>query len=361
MDDSRFRCEDRADHLDVALSRSEHDATAEAKRRVLGMVPVLSGHWISPAEGATVGSRQTLVAWPSSALDDVAITRVVFHARWDGGEAEVCSATVDDADGLWSCNATLVGAGVPAGPVVLTFDVFDDAGDMSVAADVVVVTLTSGSSKVVWAKGTTKDASHVTFGDPVELVARVSDSADLQEVRFTAYYPDWANAKDAARVPGFDPKSTWRVMAICRPKGVTGAQATTKGCHWDGDKRSATVTFRWDPTIGEKTRSLPGVPKADPAITSASKACVPVTLGIGVSDAAGAMGTSPAGRVAGRCDARADALGRVVYLDPLTPPRPPTSVRIALILDRVRCPGDGPCEYPWRLSWNDVDGDPLNT
>ena len=69
----------------------------------------------------------------------------------------------------------------------------------------------------------------------------------MAEVRFTAYYPDWPNAKNAAKVSGFGPKETWRTLKVCRPK--------TKGCTWEGDEQAATVTYRWDPTGGEKKRS----------------------------------------------------------------------------------------------------------
>ena len=123
--------------------------------------------------------------------------------------------------------------GVPAGSVELSFDVLRTDGPPLVApGGTQTVTYALRAPGVVWARATTKDASHVPYGEPVTLVARVRSRTDVTEVRFTAYYPDWPNAKDAAKVKGFDPKATWRTLKVCRPK--------TKGCTWDGDKRAAT-------------------------------------------------------------------------------------------------------------------------
>ena len=293
-----------------------------------GLEPVLSGQWISPADGSTVDTRTELVAWPSSRLADVDVSQVVFQARWADGAAELCSATSGDADGLWRCTPVL-SAGVPLGPVELSFDIFDDAGDLTTAADTLSVIVTPASPpKVGWAKGTSKSAAHVRFSDSVDLVAKVSSDAGLQEVRFIAYYPGWAKPNDASKVAGFDPKEDWRVVAICRPSGVSLQPARTKGCRWQGDERSATVTYRWDPTVGEPTRSVPDLPKARAAVTEASKSCVPVTLGIEATDVQGEQASAPGGRIAPRCDAAAKNLGRRVYLDPLTPPAAPAGVRL---------------------------------
>jgi hypothetical protein len=201
--------------------------------------------------------------------------------------------------------------------------------------------------KVAWSRGTTRTASHVPLGEPVTLVARIDSPTDVEEVRFTAYYPDWANQKDAAKVAGFDPKRTWRTLKVCQPK--------TKGCAWDGDRREATVTYRWDPTVGEKSRSIPGVPKADPAITRSSKSCVPVTLMIDAVDVSGASGSAPGGKVAQRCDAKAEGLARTVYLDPLAPPAAPTNV-VGKTLS-TRNPGGDAFYNKVRVTWDDVSGE----
>ena len=117
------------------------------------------------------------------------------------------------------------------------------------------------------------------------------------------------------------------------------------------------MTYRWDPTVGEQKRSIAGVPKADPAITLASKACVPVTLGIDVVDTLGTTGSAPGGKIAQHCDAKASGLARTVYLDPLAPPAAPGNVTWA------RCRGyDGvyrdveACAWlgrPSDLGWSD--------
>ena len=62
----------------------------------------------------------------------------------------------------------------------------------------------------------TRSGTHVPFGDPLVLSARVRDSADIAEVRFRVYYPEWARP-GAALLEGFDPRSTWRQVAVCRP------------------------------------------------------------------------------------------------------------------------------------------------
>jgi len=80
---------------------------------------------------------------------------------------------------------------VPAGPVDLSFDVLRTNGSTLAAPDdSLSVTYVAGSPSVVWSKATTKDASHVPFGQPVTLVARFRSPIDVAEVRFAAYYPD---------------------------------------------------------------------------------------------------------------------------------------------------------------------------
>lgn len=311
--------------------------------------------WIEPVDGAEVGPSLRLSAWPTPLLVDGQLTdptdvaRVDFTASWSGGTAPACSATSADAEGLWSCTADLTAMGVPAGPITLSFDALRTDGSTLAAPDgSQAVTYVPASANVVWAKATTKNASHVSYGEPVTLVARFRSPVDVAEVRFTAYYPDWANAKDAAKVAGFDPRETWRTLKVCR--------LTTKGCTWDGDERAANVTYRWDPTVGEKKRSIDGVPKADPAITLASEACVPVTLGIDVVDTLGTTGSAPGGRIAQRCDAKAEGLARTVYLDPLAPPAAPRNVVETILSTRGIPETDGVVDKI-RVTWDDVSGE----
>ncbi len=179
-----------------------------------------------------------------------------------------------------------------------------------------------------WAPGTSRDARHIALGDGVDIVTHVTDPVDLREVQFTAYYADWADPKAARRLDGFDAREAWRILAVCRPRGVSGEPGRTDGCKWDGDLHDATVSFHWDPSIDERKAVVPWLPKADAAITEGDTACVPVTLAVDVIDAAGFRDSTPAGRTAGRCDATADDLGRTAYLDPLVPPAAPTGVRV---------------------------------
>jgi hypothetical protein len=82
-----------------------------------------------------------------------------------------------------------------------------------------------------------------------------------------------------------------------------------------------------------------------------------VTLGIDVVDDSGYRASAAGGRIAGRCDATAEGLGRAAYLDPPSPPDTPTGLRHSLLWKQIECPGRGFCRYPYRLSWNDVDGE----
>ncbi len=200
-----------------------------------------------------------------------------------------------------------------------------------------------------WARGTGRDAGHIPLGDGVDIVTHVTDPADLREVRFAAYYRDWADPRAARRLDGFDPRQAWRILAVCRPRGVSGEPGRTDGCRWDGDLHDATVTFHWDPSTDERKALVPWLPKADAAITDSDTGCVPVTLAVDVNDAAGYRDMTPAGRTAGRCDATADDLGRTVYLDPLAPPAAPTGVKVTPSQDCFSF--DGSCEM--RVRWTD--------
>ena len=55
---------------------------------------------------------------------------------------------------------------------------------------------------------------------------------------------------------------------------------------------------------------------------------MPVTLGVDVVDAAGTITSGPGGKIAQRCDAKAEGLARTVYLDPLAPPAAPGNVQL---------------------------------
>jgi hypothetical protein len=63
-------------------------------------------------------------------------------------------------------------------------------------------------------------------------------------------------------------------------------------------------------------------------MTESTEACVPVTIGVTAHDVTGASDAARTGRFARRCDARADGLGRTLYLNPLAPPEAPGRVRL---------------------------------
>jgi hypothetical protein len=180
-----------------------------------------------------------------------------------------------------------------------------------------------GRPRVSWNRRTTAHTANVPYGDPVRLSARVRDSVDIAEVRFRAHYPDWARETLSSQLPSFDPWRTWRELAVCRPDS-----SPRSGCTWRGNPRDALVTYRWDPTAPD-TSSPPWLPRARTAITRSSTSCVPVSLAVEVVDTAGHVARQissipPPSRCDQRASERADG-SRLVYLDPLAPPRAPAA------------------------------------
>jgi hypothetical protein len=192
------------------------------------------------------------------------------------------------------------------------------------------------------------------------LSARVRDSADIAEVRFRVYYREWARA-GAAALDGFDPRTTWRQVAVCRPPGSSGVPSRTRGCDWDGDANDAIVTYEWLPTEAGVQPAAPWLPRARIAITDADEACVPLSLGVEVIDTIGHAraldGTLP---LPLRCDdeaAEAVDGARLVYLDPLVPPATPGSrgaVGIRTVPPFEPDPLDG--DIVWRDHATNEDG-----
>ena len=186
----------------------------------------------------------------------------------------------------------------------------------------------AGRPRSSWTSAATRSGAHVAYGDPVVLSARVRDSADIAEVRFRVYYREWARPS-AAALPGFDPRTTWRQVAVCRPPGSSGVPTRTRGCDWDGDSNDAIVTYEWLPTEAGVQPAAPWLPRARLTITNADEVCVPLSLGVEVIDTSGHAraldGTLP---LPLRCDDEASEAvegARVVYLDPLVPPATPGS------------------------------------
>ncbi len=183
-----------------------------------------------------------------------------------------------------------------------------------------------GRPRARWNAKTAANGSHITFGDTVRLVARVRDASDIEQVRFRAYYPRWPRVDGSRDLPTFDPATTWRELATCSAPDA-GQRGFGSLCGWDGDARNAKVTYVWDPQAAKTQPTAPWLPPAERAMTRESRRCVPVSLAVEVIDRAGhvysQMKRLP---VPAACDDRraqsADG-ARLVYLDPLVPPRAP--------------------------------------
>lgn len=93
---------------------------------------VLSGTWVAPKDGANLTtSALTLSAKPSVTPTSLALTKVAFSITWGTTTKTACSATKADSGGTWSCTLDLTRLGVTPGPLTLSFDVYDGAGDVA--------------------------------------------------------------------------------------------------------------------------------------------------------------------------------------------------------------------------------------
>ncbi len=200
-----------------------------------------------------------------------------------------------------------------------------------------------------WAAATSRRASHIGFGQRVDIAVQARDDSRLREVRLLARYDDWP-ARKGGKFRGLDPRKTWRLLAVCRPPADSGVPGTTKGCTWNGDGRAATVSYRWRPDVADKRGAAPWLPPARAAISLGAARCVPVTLAFQVIDASGRF-HAPRGKVAKRCDAKASGLGRTVYLDPVTKPAAPTAAKLVCTVDaELGC-------VKYRLDWKHPSAD----
>ncbi|MFO7532174.1 MAG: M23 family metallopeptidase [Candidatus Limnocylindrales bacterium] len=184
-----------------------------------------------------------------------------------------------------------------------------------------------GRPRARWNARTPASGSHIRLGDTVRLVARVRDVSDIAQVRFRAWYPRWPQVDASRELTSFDPATSWRELAVCAAP-LEGPRGFGSLCAWDGDTRDARVSYVWDPQVAGNQPSAPWLPPATRAITRDSTACVPVSLAVEVIDRAGHV-YSQVGRLPlpAECDddgAESVAGARVLYLDPLVPPRAPT-------------------------------------
>jgi murein DD-endopeptidase MepM/ murein hydrolase activator NlpD len=215
------------------------------------------------------------------------------------------------------------------------------------------VTEEPGRPRARWNDRTPAHASHVVFGEPIDLVARVLDVTDISEVRFRAYYPAWPRVPGSSALDSFDPRTAWRQLGVCRPAGRGERDAS--GCRWNGSRQDAIVTLTWDPSVAPPEPSAPWLPRARAAMTRAATECVPVSLAVEVIDGAGhafsEIGDLP---LPAACDERAvdrSEAGRVLYLDPLVPPRAPAP-RFEVV-DRPWPPPDQTDPLQGDIVWRD--------
>lgn len=130
-----------------------------------------------------------------------------------------------------------------------------------------------GRPRARWNARTPASGSHITFGDTVRLVARVRDVADIAQVRFRAYYPRWPQIAGSSGLISFDPRTSWRELAVCT--APAGRQSGLGGlCDWNGDARDAKVTYVWDPRSRNRSPVPPGCPgRSAPSRAAAASVC----------------------------------------------------------------------------------------
>ena len=129
----------------------------------------------------------------------------------------------------------------------------------------------AGRPRSSWMSKTPEHASHVAYGRPIKLVARVRDLSEISQVRFRAYYPAWPRPASTANLESFRPRTSWRQLALCTPpQGAVLGKVPGTPCRWVGDTLDAAVSFTWDPTTAPPVTSAPWLPRARPAISRAA-------------------------------------------------------------------------------------------
>ena len=96
------------------------------------------GGWISPLNGQVVGEvlHFAAYAYPTHSNEPL-IDHVNFTAWWQGVDPRTwkiaCTATPPASNDVFSCNADLSLLGAVAGPLRVSFDVYDQAGNANLA------------------------------------------------------------------------------------------------------------------------------------------------------------------------------------------------------------------------------------
>ena len=114
------------------VSPTEHDVVPTPDPT--SPFPYMSMNWLSPDPDARLTKPSLeLSASGGSTIENVDVTAVRFSAIWQNSQVPLCEATVADENGIYACTADLQKAGVPAGHLVLFFDVVDSTGTITEA------------------------------------------------------------------------------------------------------------------------------------------------------------------------------------------------------------------------------------
>lgn len=97
---------------------------------------ITGGRWIAPAAHFTVRGDILHVAVRAYAAAGTAVGRVDVVAQWPGTRRVVCTiARPSPAPAIYACDWNVTRSGVPNGPLVLSFNVYDGTGRLVVAPD----------------------------------------------------------------------------------------------------------------------------------------------------------------------------------------------------------------------------------
>jgi hypothetical protein len=85
----------------------------------------LTAAWVTPAANATIRTSELIL---QATTTGGSASGIAFKVEWPGGSFAGCRTTKARPDGSWSCTTDLLKAGVPPGPLTVSFDVQDPSG-----------------------------------------------------------------------------------------------------------------------------------------------------------------------------------------------------------------------------------------
>jgi hypothetical protein len=138
-----------------------------------------TGTWVSPSAGSTFTAWTIdLAATPILPTPDAAVSKVAFDVVGADRNTTICEASQAESDGTWTCTADLVKAGIPPGPLTLTFDITDANGNVSWAVgDLLDVTYAAVPPKPASPKIATVSDTPAADGNSSTLIERVTWTA----------------------------------------------------------------------------------------------------------------------------------------------------------------------------------------